>query len=65
MVGKMENIPKMWNTLRKEVDLEPETELSDNVYLGCNQRLTSPNQSLLDEKNDLFKKLTTREESGG
>ena len=52
----------MWKTLRKRVDLEPETELSDNVYLGCNQRLTTPNQRLLREKNELFKKLTTHGE---
>ena len=61
MVGKLENIPKMWKTMRKEVDLEPETELSDNVYLGCNQRLTKPDQHSLHEKNELFKKLTTHE----
>ena len=59
----MENIPKMWKTMRKEVDLEPETELSDNVYLGCNQRLTNPDQRLLHEKNELFKKLTTHEKA--
>ena len=35
VVGRKENIPKMWKMLRKEVDLEPETELSNNVYLGC------------------------------
>ena len=47
--------------MRRKVDLEPETELSDNVYLGCNQRVAEPNQQLLHEKNRLFKKLTTHE----
>ena len=61
MVGKKENLLKMWETMRKYVDLEPETELSDNVYLGCNQSRASPDQSLLLEKNQLFKKLTTHE----
>ena len=44
-VGTVENIPKMWKRMRKEIDLEPETELSDNVYLGCNQRLTVPQRA--------------------
>ena len=38
MVGRKENIPKMWKMMRREVDLEPETELTENVYFGCNQR---------------------------
>ena len=61
MVGKTENIPKMWKAMQRKMDLEPETELSDNVYLGCNQRVAEPNQQLLHEKNRLFKKLTTHE----
>ena len=61
MVGKQENISKMWASMRKHIDLEPETELSDNVYLGCNQRMATPDQSLIQEKNLLFKKLTTHD----
>ena len=63
IMGKVEKISKMWKRMRKEIDLEPETELSDNVYLGCNQRLTVPNERLLQEKNELFKKLTTHEKA--
>ena len=51
----------MWETLRKDVDLEPETELSDNVYLGCNQRTATPDKSQIQEKNQLFRKLITHE----
>ena len=38
MVGRKENLADMWKALRGDLDLEPETELSHNVYLGCNQR---------------------------
>ena len=41
------------------MDLEPETELSDNVYLGCTQRMTEPIPQLVREKNDLFRRITT------
>ena len=42
MVGKSENMEPMWRLLGQHLDLEPETELSDNVYLGCTQRMTEP-----------------------
>ena len=59
MVGKRENLSEMWNKIRRDIDLEPETELIENVYLGCNQREASPEQQWLSDKNELFKKLTT------
>ena len=59
MVGKRENLADMWNKIRRDIDLEPETELVENVYLGCNQREVQPELQWLSEKNDLFKKLTT------
>ena len=59
MVGKGESSPNMWKLIRKDIDLEPETELSENVYLGYNQRQAKPELHRLKEKNDLFKKLTT------
>ena len=61
MVGRKENLSKMWELLRKDVDLEQETELSHNVYLGCNQRTATPDESLIKEKNQLFRKLITNE----
>ena len=61
MVGKRENLPKMWELLRKDVDLEPETEISQNVYLGCNQKETIPDEDLMKEKNQLFKKLVSND----
>ena len=38
MVGKQENLADMWKLLRIDLELEPETVLSHNVYLGCSQR---------------------------
>ena len=51
----------MWESLRKDVDLEPETEPSHNVYLGCNQRTAIPDENLIREKNQFFRKLITNE----
>ena len=49
----------MWKEIRRDIDLEPETELAENVYLGCNQREVRPELQWLNDKNELFKKLTT------
>ena len=59
MVGKKENLSDMWKKIRRDIDLEPETELAENVYLGCNQREVRPELQWLNDKNNLFKKLTT------
>ena len=49
----------MWKDIRRDIDLDPEIELAENVYLGCNQREVRPELQWLNDKNDLFKKLTT------
>ena len=51
----------MWTALREDLDLEPETELSHNVYLGCNQRDAPVIPDLMNDKNQLFHRLTTHE----
>ena len=33
--GQTNNMPKMWASLEKKVDLEDPTSLLDQVYLGC------------------------------
>ena len=45
MVGKAENIKPMWESLRKVLDLDPETHLVDHVYLGCTQINHKPPKS--------------------
>ena len=52
----------MWAALRLDLDLEPETTLSQNVYLGCNQREAPIQPKTIKEKNELFHRLTTHEE---
>ena len=65
MVGKSENLSNMWKEIRRDIELEPETELAENVYLGCNQREVRPELQWLNNKNDLFKKLTTHATAEG
>ena len=38
MAGKTQNMPKMWATLPKTVDLEDLTSPLDQENLGCTQR---------------------------
>ena len=61
MVGKKENLAVMWTALREDLDLEPETELSHNLCLDCNQREAPIQPALINEKNELFHRLTTHE----
>ena len=61
MVGRKEKLADMWTALREDLDLEPETELSHNVYFGCNQREAPIQPALINEKNELFHRLTTHE----
>ena len=49
----------MLKMMRKSVDLEPDTELPENVYLGCNQRQAAPELNTMIENNKLFRRLTT------
>ena len=65
MVGKSENLSGMWKKIRRDIDLEPETELAENVYLGCNQREVHPETQWVNDKNAMFRKLTTNAFAGG
>ena len=38
MVGKKQNMKSIWIIMQKEVDLEDQTPLIDQVYWGCPQR---------------------------
>ena len=40
LAGKKQNIDPMWKIQMKDVDFEEPTSFFDNVYLGCNQRLS-------------------------
>ena len=65
MVGKSENLSGMWAKIRGSIDLEPETELAENVYLGCNQREVHPEMHWVNDKNAMFRKLTVNAFAGG
>ena len=49
MAGKKKNLELMWNMLMNRVVLETPTTIYDQVYLGCTQRESKPNNSLVDE----------------
>ena len=61
MVGRKENLADMWIALREDLDLEPETELSHNVYLGCNHREDPIQPTMINENDEPVHRLTTHE----
>ena len=49
---KTQNMPKMWATLQKKVDLDDPVSLLDPVYLGCTQRAAQvDNRIVMDKQN--------------
>ena len=63
MVGAAKNIQPMWKKIRELVDLDPETELVDHVYLGCTQRSVPPHKPTIQAKQQLFSQLLSKETS--
>ena len=63
MVGLKQNIAPMWARIRKLVNLDPETELVDHVYLGCTQRAATPKKESVQDKQRLFAQLMAKERS--
>ena len=59
-VGVAKNIKPMWKHIRELVDLDPETELVDHVYLGCTQRSVPPKKSIVLAKQQLFSQLLSK-----
>ena len=58
MAGKKEHFTPMWDSLRKEgIDLEPPVPLSQNVYLGCGQKIVQPNMALISQKREMFQRI--------
>ena len=63
MVGKSENIKPMWESLRKVLDLDPETDLVDHVYLGCTQVNHKPSREVVESKQKFFAQLMSKKGS--
>ena len=49
MSGKKQNMAPMWQTLKKNVDLDEPTSFLDHVYLGCTQREREPNEIIVQQ----------------
>ena len=63
MVGVAKNIQPMWKKIRELVNLDPETELVDHVYVGCTQRSVPPQKSTVLAKQQMFSQLLSKETS--
>ena len=63
MVGKAQNLRRMWKSLKEEIDLEDPTPLTRQVYLGCTQSAATVNADAVQSKAGLLKRLTTAEET--
>ena len=54
MCGKKQNMAPMWKKLMKNVDIDEPTSLLDHVYLGCTQRECKPNETSIEQYNQMF-----------
>ena len=54
IVGRKQNMSSMWKKLMKLVDLGEPASFLDLVYLGCTQRECKPNESIVEEKREMF-----------
>ena len=61
MVGRAESIAPMWTQIRSKIDVDPETDLVDHVYLGCTQRDKKPSKTVVRDKQELFSKLLSNQ----
>ena len=58
MAGKKENLSPMWKILGSTLLLEDAVPSVTNTYLGCNQRNITIDEAIVNEKNDMFARLT-------
>ena len=63
MVGKAENIKPMWESLRKVLVSDLETDLVDHVYLGCTQIDHTPPRDVVESKQKIFAQLMSKKGS--
>ena len=61
LAGRAEAVAPMWKTLGKILDLDPPTEMSGSVYLGCGQHNFQPAFSNIEEKSKLFQRISSNE----
>ena len=54
LVGKKQNLDRMWKLLNKEVDLGEPTSFLDHVYLGCTQRQCEISKNTVDNSRAMF-----------
>ena len=60
MAGQTQELPKMWATLQKKVDLDDPVSFTDQVHLECAQRAAQVNDGIVMEEQILFSKLTSK-----
>ena len=49
MAGKQQNMAPMWKKLMTNVDIDEPTSFLDPVYLGCTQRESKPNETIIEQ----------------
>ena len=54
LVGRKQNLDRMWKLLNKEVDLGEPTSFLDHVYLGCTQRQCQTSKDIVDNYRTMF-----------
>ena len=58
MAGLSSEIQSMWKLLGQALDLDPAVPSYENTYLGCNQHVIQPPESVISSKKELLEQLT-------
>ena len=59
MTGKKQTLAPMWKKLMKNVDIDETTQFLDHVYLGCTQRESKPNETIIETHTKMFDSHTS------
>ena len=54
MTGKKQNMAPMWKKLMKNAGIDEPTSFLDHVYLGCTQRECKPNETIIEQYENMF-----------
>ena len=60
MAGKKQNMAPVWKNMMQNVAGDEPTSFLDHVNLGCTRRECKPNESIIEQKNDVRSRISSR-----
>ena len=59
-----QNFRPMWKSLKRQMDHEEPTPMTNQVFLGCTQGEAKVNTQAVQSKTELFRRLTSNVDNG-